>query len=274
MTDRPASAQDFKPDEDSTLDNYVNFSKGSGLFDAFANVVKNISEGDGGEIVAHGLGLGLGIAGVVADPIQTVLAAGAGWLMEHVKPLKDFLDLIAGDPDAVAEFHAYWKNIAEEVNLLAKDLKEFKDNDLKDMSSTALDAYRSLIDTRAEAVAACGKVCEGVASAAQTASATIDMVRGFIRDLIAQAIAVILEAIILAATIFLIPLAIAKTVSTVVTTASKVTNLLNKLLAYAQKMAKELGTLKKMAMDYLRGIWEPAAANAATGVAGMKTDNL
>ncbi|WP_328604338.1 hypothetical protein OG943_30345 [Amycolatopsis sp. NBC_00345] len=38
---------------------------------------------------------------VVADLFGAILAAGVGWLIEHVGPLKEALDKLAGDPNQI-----------------------------------------------------------------------------------------------------------------------------------------------------------------------------
>ncbi len=40
--------------------------------------------------------------GVVLDSIGTLVSYGVAWLIEHVKPLSDALDWLAGDPDQIA----------------------------------------------------------------------------------------------------------------------------------------------------------------------------
>lgn len=49
------------------------------------------------------------------DPFGAILAAGVGWLMEHVGPLSDALDSLTGDPDQIKAHSETWKNIAVEL---------------------------------------------------------------------------------------------------------------------------------------------------------------
>ena len=46
------------------------------------------------------------------DPLSTLVAWGVSWLMEHVKPLKDALDWLAGNADEVAAHAATWSNVS------------------------------------------------------------------------------------------------------------------------------------------------------------------
>jgi hypothetical protein len=62
----------------------------------------------------------LGVAGaamdalmVVADPFGSIFAAGVGWLMEHVGPLKDALDKLAGNPDVITAHSQTWQNVSD-----------------------------------------------------------------------------------------------------------------------------------------------------------------
>lgn len=46
--------------------------------------------------------------------LLTAFIAGAGWLIEHVQPLQDALDMLAGDPTLVEAHAMTWDNVANE----------------------------------------------------------------------------------------------------------------------------------------------------------------
>src|SRR5690349_24657684 len=47
-------------------------------------------------------GAGLDGLALVSDPLGTLLQYGVAWLIEHVRPLSEALDWLAGDPGAIA----------------------------------------------------------------------------------------------------------------------------------------------------------------------------
>jgi hypothetical protein len=44
------------------------------------------------------------VLSLVTDPIGTLAQYGVSWLIEHVQPLKDCLDWLAGNPPVIQGF--------------------------------------------------------------------------------------------------------------------------------------------------------------------------
>ena len=55
---------------------------------------------------------GLDGLALVSDPIGTLLQYGVAWLIEHVRPLSQALDWLAGDPAAIAAQAETWRKVA------------------------------------------------------------------------------------------------------------------------------------------------------------------
>ena len=84
---------------------------GIGILESVNDVKSGI---ESGSWLEGGLGLagaGLEMLGLITDPVGTLLSYAVSWLMEHVKPLSDALDWLAGDPDTIASYSATWKNV-------------------------------------------------------------------------------------------------------------------------------------------------------------------
>jgi hypothetical protein len=58
---------------------------------------------------------------MVVVPIGALAQYGVSWLIEHVQPLKDALDWLAGDPPVIQSFSETWANVAAEANAIAGD---------------------------------------------------------------------------------------------------------------------------------------------------------
>ena len=56
------------------------------------------------------------------DPFGAILAAGVGWLIEHVGPLKEALNALTGNADEIAAQSETWKNVATELGSVGQDL--------------------------------------------------------------------------------------------------------------------------------------------------------
>ena len=48
------------------------------------------------------VGAGLDALAIVSDPVGALLQYGVAWITEHVKPLSEALDWLAGDPAQIA----------------------------------------------------------------------------------------------------------------------------------------------------------------------------
>src|SRR4030081_79424 len=91
-------------DDAQTLANDINSGKASGMTQAL-------------DFVA----VGLDVIGAVIDPIGTFTGMLAGWLVEHLKPLKLILDELAGNPDTISGVANTWGNISSAMKAAADD---------------------------------------------------------------------------------------------------------------------------------------------------------
>src|SRR5262245_57573591 len=77
------------------------------------------------ELIAQGVKNGswidgtLGVVGatldglaLISDPVGALLQYGVAWLIEHVKPLSQALDWLAGDAAQIQAHAQTWKNVA------------------------------------------------------------------------------------------------------------------------------------------------------------------
>ncbi len=55
---------------------------------------------------------------------------GVGRLIEHVRPLFDALDVLAGDPDQIAAYARTWKNVAQGASTAQARLRSAATRDL------------------------------------------------------------------------------------------------------------------------------------------------
>lgn len=68
--------------------------------------------------VAGGLGggEGMGALGASIRPADALAPSGQGWLTEHVKPLQDIVDRMAGNASVIQTFADTWQRAAEGLN--------------------------------------------------------------------------------------------------------------------------------------------------------------
>jgi len=61
------------------------------------------------------VGAGVDTLAVVSDPLGALMQYGLSWLMEHIRPLSEALDWLAGDPAQIAAHSQTWRNVASSL---------------------------------------------------------------------------------------------------------------------------------------------------------------
>lgn len=141
---------------------------------------------DWASLALIGVADGLDTAATVSDPFGSLLAAGAGWLMDHFEPLKGWLDDLTGDAGAVEAFSGSWEDVAARLETATEDLRIRVHTDLAHMEGDAIESYRGFVDRLAENVTGVKEGAEGMAGALRFAATMVEAVHGVVRDAIAQ----------------------------------------------------------------------------------------
>ena len=85
------------------------------ILESVEETKQGIESGNWASGVLGAAGAGLDALGMAMDPFGAILAAGVGWLMEHVGPVSDALDSLTGDPDEIKAHSQTWKNVSAEL---------------------------------------------------------------------------------------------------------------------------------------------------------------
>ncbi|WP_433533785.1 WXG100 family type VII secretion target [Micromonospora sp. CA-249363] len=127
----------------------------------------------------------------VTDPLGQLAAWGVGWLIEHVKPLSDALDELAGDPDQITAYAQTWRNVAKAVAETGTNFRAMVSSQLVGWSGAAADAYRRNSEQHVAAMNALTRAADAMAEITSGAGMLVAMVRGLVRDLIAEFVSVL-----------------------------------------------------------------------------------
>ncbi|MEV0678670.1 RHS repeat-associated core domain-containing protein [Actinosynnema sp. NPDC050436] len=169
------------PTEDSTK-SYT----GATMVESAVGLHQAIEQGDWASIAMGAVDVGLTALGAVMDPVGAVFAAGVGWLIEHVGPLKEGLDQLAGNPDEIKAHSETWKNVAAELGAISGDLTAMLAADTADWQGAAADAYRERAADTAKLLTAAQEGAAGASSGVKTAGEVVGAVRSLVRDIIAE----------------------------------------------------------------------------------------
>lgn len=134
------------------------------------------------------VGAGLDALALVSDPVGALLQYGIAWLIEHVKPLSEALDWLAGDPAAIVGHAQTWRNVAESVRAESDDLVRAVRFDLTEWQGAASDAYRAWADQRDQSLQALAKASDTMALITEGAGLLIATVRMMVRDAVATVV--------------------------------------------------------------------------------------
>jgi hypothetical protein len=134
---------------------------------------------------------GMDALGVVVDPLGQLVSWGVAWLIEHVKPLSDALDWLAGDPDQITAYAATWTNVGAAMRSSAEDLGAAVEIDLAGWLGGAAAAYRVHTAQQQQAFAILGGGAEAMATITVGTGLVVALVRELVRDLIADFVSVL-----------------------------------------------------------------------------------
>jgi len=132
------------------------------------------------------VGGGLDILALAIDPLGSLVAWGVSWLMEHVRPLKEALDWLAGNPDAIAAHAGTWENVSKFTADASTRFADAIKYETAGWLGASGDAYREHAGIQASVLEGIATAAHGISYAVQGAGLLVGLVRGIVRDLIAQ----------------------------------------------------------------------------------------
>lgn len=229
---------------------------GAGLLDSVTQLSASLQSGDWLAAGLSGVGVALDTAAAVMDPLGSLIAAGLGWLMEHLEPLKGWLNDLTGDAGAVLGFAATWENVATAMNGAGDELNRIVTADLEAMSGASVVAYATYANNLADRVRAGGGSASAMASALRTCSTVVQVVHDLVRDTLAQLVGSIISwAAELVVTVGLAtPYVVSQVTTRVSSLAVRVGRSVTDLLTSARSLKGLLEALKDMLARLASGV--------------------
>ena len=138
-----------------------------------------------------GIAAGLDALAFVTDPLGQLASWGVGWLIEHVKPLSDALDALAGDPDQITAYARTWQNVSQAMTVAQTGLHDGTAGELDGWTGVASRGYRHVAGQHAAALQALAKATGALGEITAGAGLLVATVRITVRDLIADFVSVL-----------------------------------------------------------------------------------
>ena len=228
---------------------------GSGVVEDIWGIAHGLSEGSWLETGLSSVSLVADAVGVGVDPLGTLIAWGAGWLIDHFGPLKSWMDEFLGDADSVRADAATWSNVAQAMGECADSLEGDEKNLMGEQVGATATAYRA---SNADTISAL-RTASGAADAMGKATSVLAEVVGLVHDLLRDAISAIVgtlaSAIIeaIATCGLAIPLIIAQVQVKVGAKATQMAAKVTGALRSARSLAKQLSSARGL-LELLRSL--------------------
>ncbi|QFU86365.1 DUF6531 domain-containing protein [Amycolatopsis sp. YIM 10] len=247
---------------------------GIGIAESAVDLANGVSDGSWVEAGLGAVGVGLEVLSLVVDPIGTLASYGVSWLIEHVQPLKEALDWLAGDPPVIQSFSETWANVAAEVNAIAGDLGNEVTNGTAGWQGEGAEAYRGAAAEQADALAGAASLADGISAGVMIMGTVVAAVRELVRDLVAELVGKLITwALEAAATLGFATPAIAVQATTAITkTISKISEFIRKLVKTIgnvspkiRKIIDKLGEIIEKLSKMLRKGGKPGSGTTPSG---------
>lgn len=251
-----------------------------GPVDNGVNVAKAIGDGDFIEAGLQGMAGGLGVLGVISDPLGSLFSWGVGWLIDNVEPFPTWLDELCGDPEQISSFAQTWHNVAGRVGDNADQLRDAVTSSTSHWEGVAVDAYRGAGDGLAGVIDGFSGIVSGVAYSVEAAGGLVGGVRSTVKDTIAEIVGSIGSALFKFLSVVLAPDAVRTLTTKVATLSAKIGKFVDDLIVSMGKfggMLDDLLNMLKQAGDKIQDlekIWkalpgksEDIALNTANSLA-------
>jgi hypothetical protein len=171
------------PVQDSTT-----WYTGLGLVEDAYQVSNGISSHSWIDTGLGGLSTGLDMLSMAVDPLGSLASWGVSWLLEHVQPLKEALDWLAGNADEVAAHAATWRNVAEYMKTAHTDFQAKVQSGTAQWLGDSGNAYRQRAQAQGSVLDGISAAAGGISYAVEAAGMLVGTVRGFVRDMIGQCV--------------------------------------------------------------------------------------
>nr|WP_300142656.1 hypothetical protein [Propionicimonas sp.] len=140
-----------------------------------------------------------GVADAVSfalNPIAGLASMAVGWILDHLDPLKSWLNELTGDAGAVAGGAATWTNIAAALTTAGSDLQRSLTATLGAAQSQAVDAYKRLMSDVAAHLGMTNSLAAAISTGLNVAATIVQVVHDLVRDAIADVVGLAVSCII------------------------------------------------------------------------------
>ncbi|WP_431972429.1 hypothetical protein [Nocardia sp. bgisy134] len=163
----------------------IGVTKGTLAGDAW-DIYGNIRAGNIGESVFGAAGVGASIAEAITDPFAFVGGQIARWMFEHIEPMRQALESLAGNPTMVEAYSTSWFEISKELTGIGEAWKTGLTTDISTWTGSAGDAYRNRANELIDKISTAAGLAAGLSM--DLVSKWVDIARTLVRDILSSMI--------------------------------------------------------------------------------------
>jgi hypothetical protein len=250
------------------------YAGGIGIAESAMDAFNGISEGNWVEGGLGVLGLAAEAASAAIDPFGWLMSSVASFLMEHMQPLKDMLDWLAGDPPVIQSYSETWANVAASLEETQVTFTNAVKNGTSGWTGAGADAYRESTAEQAEAIAGAATVSSAISTVVMIMGEVVAFVRETVRDLIADLVGKLISWVL--ETVFSLgfgtPVVVAQAVTAISKWAARIAELVQKLLGTIKRVSPLLGKLAEVFTTIIKLFGK--LAGKITGLDVISTKNI
>ena len=127
--------------EHTRSNDYTTPTEGLGFVDEIVGAADDIRNGDIVSLAESAQGLYEELAALAADPIAYVGGMVIEWILQHVEPLKGWVNQLTGDSGQVYGMSSTWDSISSSLASVASELDSGSSSAMSSMQGEAVRAY-------------------------------------------------------------------------------------------------------------------------------------
>ena len=185
---------EFTPSIDNTTP-----TEGLGIVDELYNVAQDLRAGEVNNLVDSAKAIYEEAAGLAVDPIGGLVGMGVEWILQHIDPLKTWVNQLTGDSAQVYGMSSSWDSVSSSLASVAEELQSTVQAAMSGMHGEAVRAYlerQAVVSSAIDGVsAASGAFGEALTKVADSVDSIHDAVVGAIGDIVGSCISAAVEVV-------------------------------------------------------------------------------
>ena len=185
---------EFTPSIDNTTP-----TEGLGIVDELYNVAQDLRAGEVNNLVSSAKAIYDEAASLAVDPIGGLTGMAVEWILQHIDPLKTWVNQLTGDSAQVYGMSSSWDSISSSLASVAEELQSTAEAAMSGMQGEAVRAYlerQAVVYSAIDGVsAASGAFGEALSKVADSVDSIHDAVVGAIGDVVGSCVSAAVEVV-------------------------------------------------------------------------------